>query len=154
MWVSCRSMSPFFQQTTPQPLHSVTLDQIQVQPSLGLHWLEEGPLCLVRVILHLVSWGGGGGGVGLGVNLGILETTEKTRSGYGFLPSPHAFFASLFTARLYLEAQNRLLSIPTYPARSSLERIGSYGKHAAASRQANIDSFCITSKFLWMLQEF
>ena len=92
--------------------------------------------------------GWGGGGVGLGVNLGILETTEKTRSGYGFLPSPHAFFASLFTARLYLEAQNRLLSIPTYPARSSLERIGSYGKHAAASRQANIDSFCITSKFL------
>lgn len=55
----------------------------------------------------------GGGGVGLGVSLRILETTEKTRSGYGFLPSLHAFFASLFTARLYLEAQNRLLSIPT-----------------------------------------
>lgn len=88
------------------------------------------------------------GGVGLGVNLRILETTEKTRSGYGFLPRPHAFFASLFTARLYLEAQNRLLSIPTYPAKSSLERMGSYGKHAAASGQANIDSFCITSKFL------
>ena len=90
----------------------------------------------------------GGGGGGLGVNLRILETTEKTRSGYGFLPRPHAFFASLFTARLYLEAQNRLLSIPTYPAKSSLERMGSYGKHAAASGQANIDSFCITSKFL------
>ena len=89
----------------------------------------------------------GGGGEGWG-NLRILETTEKTRSGYGFLPRPHAFFASLFTARLYLEAQNRLLSIPTYPAKSSLERMGSYGKHAAASGQANIDSFCITSKFL------
>lgn len=88
------------------------------------------------------------GGVGLGVSLRILETTEKTRSGYGFLPSPHAFFASLFTARLYLEAQNWLLSIPTYPAKSSLERIGNYGKHAAASGQANIDTFCITSKFL------